>query len=509
MLESSKVFYTVALGFSLGVFFRSFVVINIYDCLWLLLVGVGLFIIGQRVGRGNYPVSVVFIALFVLFFSLGSLRLTIDSQNEVSSDLESKVGKTVELTGVVSREPDVRRSTQHLYTKIGNDLVLVNTNRHSEVEYGDYISVEGKLSKPESFTTEFNRTFNYPGYLKAKGVSYSMSFSEIVVIEKNKGNRFVAALLKIKGSFMEKIELNLSEPYAGLGEGLLLGVKKALGPELEESFRKTGIIHIVVLSGYNIMLIVIFIKYILGSFLPKKLGAVFGLALIVFFAIMVGLSATVIRASIMASLLLLLGLTGRVYLIFRALILAGLVMLVINPYLLVFDPGFQLSFLATLGLILLAPRISHTLEFVPNFFGAREFLVATLATQIFVLPLLLYQIGEFSVVAVLTNVLVLPMVPVAMLLTFLTGVVGFFSAHLSVAISYLTYLSLNYIVTLAVRLSELPFAAFAVPAFPFYLVPLSYGFILYFLWRSSRVKEDKQLAGWTIVEEDEVRYLDK
>jgi competence protein ComEC len=307
---------------------------------------------------------------------------------------------------------------------------------------------------------------------------------------------------------MDSLEALVPEPQAGLGEGLLLGVKSALGDELEQVFRRTGIIHIVVLSGYNVMLVVIFVMTILSYFLAERGRLIFGVLAIASFALMVGLSATVVRASIMAVLILIARTTGRSYQVLRALFFAGAVMLLINPYLLVSDPGFQLSFVATFGLILLAPHLEMVFHKVPNFIKIREFLVATIATQIFVLPLLLYQIGEFSVVSVLVNVLVLPMVPVAMLLTFFTGVIGLFSSALALPVAYLTHLSLSYILVVATWFAALPFAAYVLPPFPFWIMILAYVALGFIIWKIvARKRDEKQdehiaLEGWTI--EDEI-----
>lgn len=186
-------------------------------------------------------------------------------------------------------------------------------------------------------------------------------------------------------------------------------------------------------------------------------------------------------------------------------------MLLINPYLLAFDTGFQLSFLATLGLILVSPLLLTRLEFVPRFFGVREILVATLATQIMVLPFLLFSIGEFSVVAVLVNVLVLPMVPVAMLLTFLTGVVGYLSMTLALPVAFLAHSSLTYIILVASWFAALPFASFLIPSFPFWLVPVVYLAIFYLVYRYRKlvtaVRADSimDLSDWTIEEEPEIK----
>ena len=133
-------------------------------------------------------------------------------------------------------------------------------------------------------------------------------------------------------------------------------MKRALGKDLEEVFRTVGIIHIVVLSGYNIMIVADAIMRVLALFFFPRTRLIIGVGTIALFAILVGLSATVVRASMMAALVLIARGTGRQYAVLRALAFAGTVMLLINPYLLVYDPVFQLSFLATLGLILLSPE---------------------------------------------------------------------------------------------------------------------------------------------------------
>lgn len=411
-------------------------------------------------------------------------------------------GEEFTFTGTVVQEPDEREATTHLYVASADTTLLVTTGRYAEARYGDRVKVTGTIERPTSFETELGRTFDYRGYLEARGVTHRVSFAEVAVLSQEHGNPVIATLLTVKGWFLESIEANLPEPQAGLAQGLLLGVKRALGDELEEAFRSTGIIHIVVLSGYNIMLVVAFVLYVLALVLPWRGRMIVGIAAIIGFALMVGLSATVVRASIMAALALVARAFGRTYDVVRALVVAGLVMLLINPYLLVYDTGFQLSFMATLGLILAAPLFEVPLGRVPQIFKAREFLIATLATQLFVWPILLYQIGEFSVVAVPVNVLVLPMVPVAMLATFVLVLVSSVSAVLATPLVWLAYASLTYIVAVPSWFASLPFASFVVPPFPFWVVIIAYGLLGYGVYRWYRPAEVDPLRDWVIEDEE-------
>ena len=494
-------FYTIIIGLTSGIFFRSFFDIGIIEVLFLLVVSFGCAVVwrikdhAQSVGFYS-PLFIVSLAF--ISFACGVLRL--DVSDRALSPLYEYENKTVSLVGTVVREPDIRKSSVHLYMREEktNELVLVTTDRFQTFEYDDSIVAEGTLKVPVAFETDLGRTFDYKGYLRAQGARHILPFAQVRVLEHEKGNSFLANLFKGKQAFLRALEDVIPEPAAGLGEGLLLGVKRALGEDLEAIFRHVGIIHIVVLSGYNIMIVVESVMRVLSFVFFPRTRMIIGACVIISFALLVGLSATVVRASIMAVLVLIARATGRTYAIMRALMLAGVVMLLINPYLLAFDPGFQLSFLATLGLLILAPQLDAWCSRVPSIFGMRGFLTATLATQIFVLPLLLYTMGTFSLVSVIANVLVLPMVPPAMLLVFVTGVMAFVSHGVAVFLGYGAYLSLSYIVVVAEIVHTFPFGWMEVSAFPFWIVILSYTLLasmLVYLHKKQDQSDEKNLLS--------------
>lgn len=507
---SNSIFYTIGIAFASGIFTRSFFVVGIYEVICILVLSFSCAVVWRK--RSQQYLSPLFLGSLALFcFALGVLRLDmVDTQH---SNIAQLLGNEVELTGVVMREPEYREVTVHLYVELDeyDERILVTTDPYQQFEYGDRVAFQGVLEAPTSFETDLGRTFNYPGYLKARGVSYVVSFAEVSVEGRGAGSMFLSLLLAGKHRFMDKVEQHIPEPTAGLGEGLLLGVKRALGDDLEEVFRTTGIIHIVVLSGYNVMLVAEAIMRLLSFVFLPRTRLIIGIVGIGTFALLVGMSATVVRASVMAVLVLIARATGRIYAILRALMLAGVGMLLINPYLLAFDPGFQLSFLATLGLVFLAPLLEERLRLVPTTLQIREFVTATIATQIMVLPLLLYMMGMFSSVSVFVNVLVLPMVPIAMFLTFFVGVSGFISPFLASAVGFLGYISMNYIILVAEFFASLPFASFSVPAFPFWVVVALYAGLAVLLTIFPRTKEEEteialhdsgvdDYSDWTIEE---------
>jgi len=275
--------------------------------------------------------------------------------------------------------------------------------------------------------------------------------------------------------------------------GVLLGVQDSLGTELEDVFRDTGIIHIVVLSGYNITIVSESLVK-LFSFLPKNLALGSGAFGIILFSLMVGATPSVLRASLMALLVLLARGAGRTYAIGRALLIAASVMVFWNPNILVFDSSFQLSFLSTIALIWISPLFLPLLKRVPEKFGFREVVASTLATQLFVLPLLLYTMGQISLFGLPVNVLILWIIPTIMLLGFIATILQFGFHILAIPVAYCTYILLMYVIQTAKLFASLPFATIQIPYFSAFLFWSSYALYGYLFWRfrkSAKLHQEK------------------
>jgi competence protein ComEC len=506
---SGVVFYTLLLSFTSGIFLRSFFVLDWTVASLLCLVGTTLLLWWYRKRTLPQSAAVCIFAVCIIGIAFGIGRYDLAVYQAPSPLLLSDVGTVHTYTGQIVQEPESATNGTSVVVQVGRERLLVKIDRQSMAQYGDTVTVIGTPAIPEPFMTDLGREFDYSGYLRAKGISYTMSFARLTVTDTTTGNSILRFLFRMKAQFIRSLTEMLPEPYVGLGEGLLLGVNHVLGNELETVFRRAGIIHIVVLSGYNILLVVQFVLLILARVLPMRARAMVGVLAIVCFALIVGLGASVIRASIMAALSLVAVLFGRKYAVTRALFLAGAVMLLVNPYLLTNDIGFQLSFMATFGLLFVAPHLTKLVAWIPEWFGVREFLLATLSTQIAVLPILLYNMGQFSVISLVVNVLVLPVVSLAMLLTFLTGLIALFSHNLALPISYAAYLVLAYIINIATKFAALPFAVVHVPFFPGYAVFVSYAVFGMWLYLRTRRRTTvtpaaidlTPIAAWTVVEE--------
>ena len=475
---SNRFFYTAVIAFGVGVLIASTADFGYVAAAFLLLLACALFFVT--------PNRLVVVALILSALGVGYVVVRTVDTSELS--LEADVGQEVTIEGTVIKEPiHKERSQQIVVEPEGGDrgYVLVLTSPRPRFAYGDEVVVQGVLKKPESFETDTGRTFDYEKYLAKSNVYYQMLFPDVEQTGSGGGNALRRGLFTMKEKFLLGLNKALPQPHAALAGGLVVGAQEALGDDLLDAFRITGIIHIVVLSGYNVAIVAEAIMRLTRRFLARNIALVLGGVGIVLFAILTGGSATIVRASLMAILVLVARATGRTYDIVRALSLAGFVMILHNPHILAFDPSFQLSFLATLGLIFFSPYIERWGKGITNNFGIREFTAATISTQLFVLPLILYSIGQVSVVAVFVNVLILAMIPLTMLFGFFTGLVGMVSTALALPFTAFSYVLLSYILLVVDIFSRIPFAAFVVPQFPFWAMLAIYGA---YVWLLVRIK---------------------
>jgi competence protein ComEC len=231
------------------------------------------------------------LSLVLIFFGLGLLRFDLSDSDFLS--LSNSIGKGVELEGVIVEEPKYGENSTTLIFELNKEKILIITENFSPLVYGDTISVKGLLKKPENFISDNNKEFDYINYLAKDKIYYQMLFPKITFIDKSGGNFIKSKLFSLKNVLASKIENIIPSPEGEYLNGLLFGVKESLGKKLEKQFRDTGLIHVVVLSGYNVTLVAEAIMRSL-SFLPIALKTSLGSLGIVFFAIMTGAGATTV-----------------------------------------------------------------------------------------------------------------------------------------------------------------------------------------------------------------------
>lgn len=472
-----KTLYGICFGFIFGVLLRSFIFVNFYFTLFLLTLAFVLLLFSHTTQQ-KWGVMVFF---FTLALSFGILRFHL-TDKPAPAFFESRIDQKISLSGKIVDEPDVRENNQKLTVEAWSESektkILITTNLSEYFKYGDEINFSGKLEKPENFITDQGKEFDYINYLRKDGIFYVMNYGDIEIISQGGGNFIKSFLFSVKEKFLEKMNLAISSPENLLMGGLILGEKSAFSQELRQDFINTGTIHIIALSGYNVTIVADwFMK--LFTFLPKNFGIGMGIFSILLFVLMTGGSSTALRAGMMATLALLARATGRNYDVARALVLAGVLMVLFNPLILVYDVSFQLSFIATFAVIFVSPKFEKYFLWVTPKFGLRGIVSVTVAAYVFVLPFILYKMGNFSLIALPANVLVLPFIPPTMLLGFVTSFLGLIWYPLAVPPGFISYLFLHYELSVIGFLSHLPFSAFTISNFPLIVTILVYLSFIY------------------------------
>ena len=366
--------------------------------------------------------------------------------------------------------------------------ILVSVGRYPEYQYGDMLEIVGKLETP--FETE---DFSYKNYLAKDQIYSVVKFAKVDLIKTGQGNWLKSALLRLKSSFASALSRVIPEPQNSLLLGLLVGARQSIPQDLLAMFKLTGVTHIIAISGFNISII----TRILGSFIQRHLGLraalVISVLAVVGFVIITGAPASVVRAAVMGVLVVVAMNIGRVSLMLNTLVLTAGIMVLISPQILMFDIGFQLSFLATAGLIAFADSFEKVFRHAPEFFEIRASLAATLSAQIFVLPLLVYYFDQLSVVAPLVNVLILPLIPWAMFFGFLSGVLATVWLPISYVTAWITWAFLSYQIAVVEFFAKVPHAAVGVKNFSLSWVLIYYLLLLAIVFVVSKRKKEQRI----------------
>lgn len=499
----------LAAGWVVGILAASFLKLPTQVWLLLLLLPLGYLFLFWR----NLPLRKWHVVL--VFFILGALRFQMTLPNEIARELQQfNEQGSASLVGIVVSEPSVRQ-TQTLVRvdvskiQIGgawNDVhgrALVSVARDTPVHYGDEVQVDGVPETPPD-----GADFSYREYLAREQVFTLIRNARLYTISSGKGEAFWTYLYAFKDAGETAINQLLPEPSAALLTGILLGDESGIPPNLKKAFADTNTAHIIAISGFNIAILIGVLTYVLRrpshvlqaravntpstslvtrafTLFTGHLTTVLIILVLILYTLLVGASASVVRACIMGSLVVIALDVGRTSWAFNALAIAAFVMTLLNPYVL-WDIGFQLSFLATLGLLIYAPRLQNRIEGwlkkrvddararqIVEFF--KDALIVTLAAFVVTAPLIIVYFHRVSIIGFLTNFLVLPIQPAIMILggaatllqmtanwfaniPFLNMVIG----AVAQVIAWGAYICLQYTILVVQATAAIPFGSFEV-----------------------------------------------
>ncbi|MBI4096548.1 MAG: ComEC/Rec2 family competence protein [Candidatus Levybacteria bacterium] len=353
-----------------------------------------------------------------------------------SSQFQLADGEQISFETTLLSQPQLVGSQQIFTANSSTSLrIKIVTSRFPEINYGDFVRISGyvRVSTP-----------NVPGKISIKNDRVLMYFPKIEIAD-NPANILQAGLKSVNTLQQKLITLfsqTLPAPSSSLLLGIIFGIKEQMPKEFAGNLKISGVFHVIAASGMNVTLVGGFFSTLFAFFLKRQIAIALSILGIMFYAVLAGLEPSIIRASIMGILVFSAQIMGRQTLAVNGLFLAGFAMLFLDPTLLL-DIGFQLSFMATLGLILV-PKI-RAIGRIGVVGGSIN---TTIAAQIATLPILLANFGTYSIYSILINGLILWSVPMLMAVGGIGAIAGLIFMPLGQLIIYFCYPLLLYFITI-------------------------------------------------------------
>lgn len=496
-MHKAQIFGYFLISFLVGVFVGSFVPDPMRFMAVLLIIGaILLVVLGWRDRAQGILIGGCVLMAALGMFRYGSANFDNSVLTQFANVQAGGKGVPVTVVGYIDEEPTLtstgntsivlkaKQLTVPGQTIATDEKVLLTVKPGTEYKFGQQISVTGPLLLPDNFAPGFD----YVSYLKNKDIRVTMVFPKIAetVSPVSLADRAKLAvygrLFAVKIKFESSVISVLPEPYASYINGVLLGAKQNIPKDLTDDFNKTGTTHILAISGYNITIIAEAMLAVLVFFVRRRAAFWLSVIFIILFTILTGAGASVVRAAVMGLLLLAANGYGRLYDARNSILLAAGAMVWLNPLALKSDVGFQLSFLAVLGLMYVYPIFEHAFrKFRPKhefWTELKDTFLMTISAQLAVAPLLIYYFKQFSLVSLPANLLVLPLMPLTMLFGFLAGLGGLIFHPLGQAFGAMAWLISFYQLGIIRWLGGLSWSAVSV-TFSWFALCICYLIILF------------------------------
>ncbi len=499
-----------SLAFLLGIVLASLVSLHILAWVALSVASIILIVLSRALAPrlpSLHPFfsPFTFVLLFALFLGAARYQYSVPRFNAFHIAFYNDRDYDLFITGTLTEPPDYRDNYTNLRIEVtavdtgdgnlpANGLLLARVSNNQIFRYGDILRLRGSLQTPPE-----NEDFSYRDYLAAQHIHSYMTSADVTVLPGRGGNLISAALYDFKEKALNNIYRMFPDPESSLMAGILLGVDTGLTRELQDAFKNTGTAHIIAISGFNISIIAGLFMAFFSQFLGARRGALVAIIGIAFYTILVGGDAAVVRAAIMGSLALFAKQVGRRQAALNTLLAVALLMCLWNP-LYIWDVGFQLSFFATLGLILYADPFSQfanrvITKYFPTSAAEKfaqlfsEFVLLTLAAQVTTIPIMAYHFQRISLVSFLANPFILPAQPAVMILGGLAVLLSLIWFPLGQLAAWVTWPFVAYTIRLVEIFDRVPHGTIFLGDFSIWFVIFFYAALFAVTFGGSRIKE--------------------
>ncbi len=492
----------VTLIYAAGIVFARYIAIE--QCIGFLIVILIALLIRSVMGTIKTMVIPVVLLTF-LFAGIFMFHITDDIRMRPISPF---IGQSITCLGKVVQSPVIKENkieyviaiseiqVNELTTSLNSKVKLTCiTKEKSDIyQYGDILKVRSKLQLPSRAMNTGG--FDYNNYLKSKGI-YVIGFVSPHQIEKigeiNEVKSMIDFSFFTRLKIVQMINELLPTEEAALLKGMLVGDRTSFTEEMQEDFSRSGLSHLVAVSGLHVAILLMGLTYILHLLrINKKIINIICVVAIIFFIQIVGGTPSVLRAGIMAIIFLLASLVNRQSDALTSLFISALLMLIYNP-MFVFSVGFQLSFCATVSLIVFYQPVYTRLSFLQDKLIHKkiyEILIASIVVQIGIIPLTAFYFNGLSIVSIGANLVVVPFVSIVLISGILLFLMGNIHITLGQVVAGFTYVFLKLMCKIAHLFASLPFAQVKV-ASPNILFCISYLLILFIVYNLLKGERDK------------------
>ncbi|MDR1243634.1 MAG: ComEC family competence protein [Endomicrobium sp.] len=440
------------------------------------------------------PVITVFVVYFVLIIVLNWLGyFSVQSRSNIFKLFKDSANVLVE--GKVVSEPYVSNKAKKFILKTNSinhievkEQVLISMPVGYVVNYGDIISVEGKLYRPLS--SKNSNLFDYQKYLERNEIFFALRVYSFEYI-RFQPNIIKKIAIDLKNDIVNKIDDYFLYPTSAILKSLIIGDKTSLDQKIKSVFSDSGVIHILVVSGLHVGFVSVIILFVLKLFcIPLNKASLISIPFIFFYVISTGGNPPAVRAAIMLTCIFISLALDREPLIYNSIALSALVILIFRPQDL-FLASFQMSYLATLGIVFLYNKIFKLFKSIKNsvlsfFCGVAS---VTVSAQLALMPVLTFYFSKVSIVSFFANIIVVPVTGVVLGCAIVFYISTFLSKHLAVFFAYILNIFLSFIVYVTTFLGSLQFSSIVVnkPAILELLLFYMFLFLVFTFKNKSRI----------------------